>query len=146
MGIEHALVAALRPPARRRDVSVARLVYDLLGMIAADGLVTAILDDDHPLPARRGAGPLRLHQFLHVNTHAISLSDEQLRTVMELATPIPVQPRDAFLRELAGELRLRGAGDVGPGELHRLCASRCGAASCPGTTALGGTASTGNSN
>ena len=40
---------------------------------------------------------------------------------MELATPIPVQPRDAFLRELAGELRLRGAGDVGPGELHRLC-------------------------
>jgi hypothetical protein len=54
--IEHALVAALRPEARRRDVSVARLVYDLLGMIAADGLVTAILDDDHPLPARRGAG------------------------------------------------------------------------------------------
>ena len=29
--IEHALVAALRPEARRRDVSVARLVYDLLG-------------------------------------------------------------------------------------------------------------------
>ena len=41
--------------------------------------------------------------------------------MMELAAPIPVQPRDALLRELAGELRLRGAGDVGPGELHRLC-------------------------
>ena len=49
--IEHALVAALRLEARRRDVSVARLVYDLLGMIAADGLVTAILDDDPPSPA-----------------------------------------------------------------------------------------------
>jgi hypothetical protein len=49
--IEHALVAALRPEARRRDVSVARLVYDLLGMIAADGLVTAVLDDDPPSPA-----------------------------------------------------------------------------------------------
>ena len=45
--IEHALVAALRLEARRRDVSVARLVYDLLGMIAADGLVTAVLDDPH---------------------------------------------------------------------------------------------------
>jgi hypothetical protein len=54
--IEHALVAALRPEARRRDVSVARLVYDLLGMIAADGLVTAVLDDDPPSPARRGPG------------------------------------------------------------------------------------------
>jgi hypothetical protein len=54
--IEHALVAALRPEARRRDVSVARLVYDLLGMIAADGLVTAVLDDSPPSPARRGPG------------------------------------------------------------------------------------------
>jgi len=54
--IEHTVVAALRPEARRRDVSVARLVYDLLGMIAADGLVTAVLDDNPPLPARRGPG------------------------------------------------------------------------------------------
>jgi hypothetical protein len=49
----------------------------------------------------------------------ISLTDEQLCHVMELAAPIPVEQRDEFLRELAGELRLRG--DVGPGELHRLC-------------------------
>jgi hypothetical protein len=40
--IEHALVAAL---ARRRDVSVARLVHDLLNVIATDQLTTAILDD-----------------------------------------------------------------------------------------------------
>ena len=50
----------------------------------------------------------------------ISLTDEQLRCVMELAAPIPVEQRDEFQRLLAGELRLRG-GDVGPGELHRLC-------------------------
>jgi hypothetical protein len=49
----------------------------------------------------------------------IGLTDEQLRLVMELASPIPVAQRDAFLRELAVELRLHG--DVGPGELHRLC-------------------------
>ena len=54
--IDHGLVAALRPEARRRDVSVARLVYDLLGSIAEDGLVTAVLDDSPPSPARRGAG------------------------------------------------------------------------------------------
>jgi hypothetical protein len=54
--IEHTVVAALRPEARRRDVSVARLVYDLFGTIAADGLVTAVLDDDPPSPARRGPG------------------------------------------------------------------------------------------
>jgi hypothetical protein len=51
----------------------------------------------------------------------IGLTDEQLRTVMELAAPIPVEQRGEFLRALAGELRLRGVDDVGPGELHRLC-------------------------
>jgi hypothetical protein len=91
--IEHALVAAL---ARRRDVSVARLVHDLLNVIATDQLTTAILDDWPPM---------------------ISLTDEQLRLVMELAAPIPVKQRDEFLRKLTGELRRRG----GPGELHRLC-------------------------
>jgi hypothetical protein len=49
----------------------------------------------------------------------ISLTDEQLRCVMDLATPVPIEQRDEFLRALAVELRLRG--DVGPGELHRLC-------------------------
>jgi hypothetical protein len=49
----------------------------------------------------------------------IGLTDEQLQLVMSLSAPIPVEQRDAFLRELAVELRLRG--DVGPGELHRLC-------------------------
>jgi hypothetical protein len=50
----------------------------------------------------------------------IGLTDEALRQVMALAAPIPVAQRDKFLRELAGELRLRGD-DVGPGELQRLC-------------------------
>jgi hypothetical protein len=54
--IEHSLAATLRPEARRRDVSVARLALDLLGAIASDGLVTAVLDDDPPSPARRGPG------------------------------------------------------------------------------------------
>jgi hypothetical protein len=43
--IEHAVVVALRPEARRRDISVARLVHDLLNVIATDQLTTAILDD-----------------------------------------------------------------------------------------------------
>ena len=43
--------------ARRRDVSVARLVFDLLDTIAADGLVGAVLDDGHPSsPEPRGPG------------------------------------------------------------------------------------------
>jgi hypothetical protein len=49
----------------------------------------------------------------------ISLTDQQLQQVMSLASPIPIERRDEFLRELAGELRRRG--DVGPGELQRLC-------------------------
>jgi hypothetical protein len=49
----------------------------------------------------------------------IGLTDEQLHTVVQMAAPIPIVQRDEFLRALACELRLRG--DVGPGELHRLC-------------------------
>jgi hypothetical protein len=49
----------------------------------------------------------------------IGLSDEQLQLVMSLSTPIPVEQRDGFLRELAAELRLWP--DIGAGELHRLC-------------------------
>jgi hypothetical protein len=49
----------------------------------------------------------------------IGLTDEQLQLVMSLSTPIPVEQRDGFLRELAAELRLRP--DIGAGELHRLC-------------------------
>jgi hypothetical protein len=49
----------------------------------------------------------------------IGLTDEQLQQVMAIAAPVPVAQRDEFLHELAGELRLRG--DVGPGELHRVC-------------------------
>jgi hypothetical protein len=49
----------------------------------------------------------------------ISLTDQQLQQVMSLASPIPIERRDKFLRELARELRRRG--DVGPGELQRLC-------------------------
>ena len=49
----------------------------------------------------------------------ISLSDEQLQHVMDLAAPVPIEQRDAFLRALVGELQLRP--DLGSGELHRLC-------------------------
>ena len=49
----------------------------------------------------------------------ISLTDEQRCHVMELAAPIPIEQRDEFLRELAGELQLHCADDVGSGALHR---------------------------
>jgi hypothetical protein len=64
--IEHTTVAALRPEARRRDVSVARLVYNLLGTIVADGLVTAVLDDEPPSPHAPRSWASTLHQPAHV--------------------------------------------------------------------------------
>ena len=86
------------------------------------------------LPPRqsRGAslGRLALGRSSHDSPAMISLTDEQLRTVMELAVPIPVECRDRFLRELAAELRLHG-----PGELHRLCVA-VRRRSVPWTTAL----------
>lgn len=48
----------------------------------------------------------------------ISLSDDQLLQVRELASPLPIKQRDA-LRMLADELA--GRTDIGAGELHRLC-------------------------
>jgi hypothetical protein len=43
--LDHAPVVRLRPEAARRDVPVARLIRDMLDVIAADQLTTAILDD-----------------------------------------------------------------------------------------------------
>jgi hypothetical protein len=43
---DHALVARLRPEARRRDMPVKRLVHDLLDVIVRDGLTAAVLDTD----------------------------------------------------------------------------------------------------
>jgi hypothetical protein len=44
--IDHALILALRPEAARRDMTVPRLINDLLDVIASDGLVGAVLDID----------------------------------------------------------------------------------------------------
>jgi hypothetical protein len=44
--IPSAAIGALRREARARDCNVARLVHDLLTTVAADGLVSAILDTD----------------------------------------------------------------------------------------------------
>jgi hypothetical protein len=38
-------IRALRPAARQRDTTVARLINDLVEVVAADGLVSAVLDD-----------------------------------------------------------------------------------------------------
>jgi hypothetical protein len=43
--IDERVVWSLRGEASRRDVPVARLIHDLLDIIAADRLTTAILDD-----------------------------------------------------------------------------------------------------
>jgi hypothetical protein len=43
--VEHTVIVALRPEARRRDVSVERLVQDILDVIVADRLTKAVLDD-----------------------------------------------------------------------------------------------------
>jgi hypothetical protein len=46
--LEGETAAALRREARRRDVSAATLARDLIAMITADDLVTAVLDDVEP--------------------------------------------------------------------------------------------------
>jgi hypothetical protein len=43
-----AVIRALRPAARVRDVPVPRLICDLLEAVAADDLFAALLDDDQP--------------------------------------------------------------------------------------------------
>ena len=43
--IEYDLITRLRPEAARREVSVDRLIRDLLDIIVDDKLTTAILDD-----------------------------------------------------------------------------------------------------
>jgi len=43
--IDRELVLAFRKEAAKRDVSTDRLIRDLLGIIAADQLTAAILDD-----------------------------------------------------------------------------------------------------
>jgi hypothetical protein len=54
--VPHETVVALRPDARRRDVSVERLIADLLAAIIAPSgtgtLVAAVLDDQ-PAPSQR---------------------------------------------------------------------------------------------
>jgi hypothetical protein len=48
----------------------------------------------------------------------LALTDNQLDDLMRLSQPLAPHCRDAFLRILAHELR--GPGDVGDGELHRM--------------------------
>jgi hypothetical protein len=67
---------------------------------ASDQSATRIRGPEHPAPL------------------ALRLSDSQLDAVMRLCRPLAPRCRDALLRILAHELR--GRGDVGDGELHRL--------------------------
>jgi hypothetical protein len=51
----------------------------------------------------------------------IRLSDDELAAVMAAARPIAVERRDAFLLAVASALQ--ACGEVGPGTVHRVCAS-----------------------
>ena len=44
--VDHALVVRLRPQAAAREVTVQRLVLDLIDVIVRDGLTAAVLDAD----------------------------------------------------------------------------------------------------
>jgi hypothetical protein len=50
----------------------------------------------------------------------ISLSDDELRIVMEAARPIPARDRDQFLRDVAAELAKYP--ELGPGVVGRVVA------------------------
>jgi hypothetical protein len=49
----------------------------------------------------------------------VSFSDQQLETIRTIAAQLPPWQRSAFLERLAEALH--GKGDIGDGELHRLC-------------------------
>ena len=51
----------------------------------------------------------------------LRLSDEELSAVMSAARPIAVERRDAFLQDVAHALA--SCAEVGPGVVHRVCAS-----------------------
>jgi hypothetical protein len=50
----------------------------------------------------------------------IRLTDSELDAVMAAARPLPVARRDAFLQQVAAELR--HCNELGPGVVHRVCA------------------------
>jgi hypothetical protein len=50
------LATALRPAAVQRDWSIARLVLELLEVLATDGIVDAVLDDGIRARPKRRAG------------------------------------------------------------------------------------------
>jgi hypothetical protein len=49
----------------------------------------------------------------------IKLTDDELDAVMSAARPLAVERRDAFLQQVAAELRGR---EIGPGLVHRVVA------------------------
>jgi hypothetical protein len=48
----------------------------------------------------------------------IRLTDDEMTAVLQAARPLAVEDRDAFLCDVAAELRGR---EVGPGTVHRVC-------------------------
>ena len=51
----------------------------------------------------------------------IRLSDSELDAVLDAARPLDVRVRDAFLQQVASELAR--CDEVGPGVVHRICAT-----------------------
>jgi hypothetical protein len=51
----------------------------------------------------------------------IKLSDDELAAVMSAAAPLAVERRDAFLQEVANALAR--CAEIGPGTVHRICAT-----------------------
>ena len=52
----------------------------------------------------------------------LSLSVEEMDSVLTAARPIALGERDHFLRELAAELAQYAPSEIGPGLIHRLAA------------------------
>jgi hypothetical protein len=50
----------------------------------------------------------------------IRFSDSELDTLLDLARPLPVAQRDAFIRLVAAELA--ACGEIGPGAVYRVAA------------------------
>ena len=49
----------------------------------------------------------------------MSLTDDEMNTIMALAAPLPQESRAGFLEAIAAELAVQGA-EVGPGAIYRV--------------------------
>ena len=71
--------------------------------------------------------PARISGKWIIIPHMLSLTDNQLRTVMDMARMLPVEKRDLYLQRIAAMLTMRGRGHFGDHDVQEVTAlALCG--------------------